>query len=96
VVEPEPGPADPRALQFSVRELEHMEFDSDPLPDADESWADEVVVHPQAAARALPALHLSPRHHLRIGDDAAVWRTHNIDYYTFAREVRFWRLGTVP
>jgi hypothetical protein len=44
-----------------------------------------------AAGQALPALHLGPRRHLRVGDRPEVWRAHHIDHFTFNRDLRLWR-----
>ena len=98
ITEPERADADARALQFALRELERMEWDAAPAASGQAAWSglkvagDQVVtLRVTAGGRALPALHLGQRRHARIGDSAEVWKVHQLDHYTFARELRLWK-----
>ncbi len=102
VTEPERAAADPRALQFALRELERMEWDPAPAATDPAAWPDLAVTAEQVVSlrvthggQALPPLHVGIRRHARIGDSPQVWKLHHLDHYTFARELRLWKDRTV-
>jgi hypothetical protein len=101
MVEPERAAVDPRAARFALREIERIEFDDVPAGGRAD-WERlgvtdaEVVTLRIDTPVPVPALHLGPRRHLRVGDSPDVWRAHHIDHFTFARELRLWKEGSVP
>lgn len=90
--------ADPRAVQFALEELRQLEWDPEPLTRQRAEWSryqidpdQAVTVTVREGAITRPALILGKKKVARIGRRHDVQRIHNLSYYTFARELRFWR-----
>ncbi len=95
---PVKGRADTTSVEMALREVERLEFASDPVATASTAWSDygvaprDVVQLEISLGETTPlTLHLGKKGYVRVGDDPRVYRAYHINYFTFAREVRLWR-----
>ncbi len=94
--------ADDRAIFYALQELDRMEWAKAPLPSGEATAAargatdaDLLTLQITQSGTALPPLHLGKKGVARVGARRDLYEVYHANYYTFAREVRFWRDRTV-
>ena len=94
--------ADDRAIFYALQELDRMEWEKAPLPDAPATAAargatdaDLLTIQITQNGVELPRLRLGKKGVARAGDRRGLYEVYRINYFTFSREVRFWRDRTV-
>ncbi len=94
--------ADDRAMFYALKELDRMEWEKSPLPGGaaiaaqyGATDADLMTITITQSGTELPPLHLGKKGVASVGSRSDLYQVFHINYFTFAREVRFWRDRTV-